>query len=115
MLGQLLRLGQHLLEVPIRAMIVLAVGGAGQTAGRIWETLIGAGVGIAVNAVLAAPLHVQPTADALDELSERIAAFVRDLAAQLRREWSRSAAERWLAGPRSGRGGRPGRADAGPR
>ena len=100
-LGQLLRLGQHLLEVPISAMIVLAVGGAGdQAAGRIWETLIGAAVGIAVNVVLAAPLHVQPAADALDELSERMAAFVRDLSAQLPREWSRAAAERWLAGAR---------------
>lgn len=100
-LGQLLRLGQHLLEVPISAMIVLAVGGAGdQAAGRIVETLLGAAVGIAVNVVVAAPLHVQPATDALEELAEHMADFLHRLAADLRQEWSRSAAERWLQGAR---------------
>ena len=40
--GQLLRLGPHTVEVPISAMLVLAVGGAGAegaAAGRVYETL----------------------------------------------------------------------------
>ena len=53
-IGQLLRLGQQELEVPISAMLVLAV--TGQTASaatnRIFETLIGAVTGVTVNAVL---------------------------------------------------------------
>ena len=45
-LGRLLRLGSNFLEVPISAMIVLAVGGdPRQAEGRIYETLIGAAVG----------------------------------------------------------------------
>jgi uncharacterized membrane protein YgaE (UPF0421/DUF939 family) len=60
-IGRLLRLGAHLLEVPISAMLVLAVGGAeGAALDRVYETLIGAGVGVAVNVVIAAPLYVQP-------------------------------------------------------
>ncbi|GAC1445459.1 MAG: aromatic acid exporter family protein [Mycobacteriales bacterium] len=101
--GRLLRLGAHLLEVPITAMIVLAaVGGAHQVAlGRVYETLIGAGVGVAINFVLAPPLYLQPAADALHELSEAMASFLRGLAADLRGDWSRAAAERWLVAARA--------------
>jgi hypothetical protein len=97
-LGRLLRLGPQLLEVPISAMLVLAVGGGaeGAAVGRVYETLIGAAVGIAVNAVIAPPLYVQPAGDALDELTDRMADFLRGLAAELRAGWSRVAADRWL-------------------
>jgi hypothetical protein len=96
-IGRLLNLGAHLLEVPISAMLVLAVGGAeGAALDRVYETLIGAGVGIAVNLVIAAPLYVQPANDALGELAERMAAFLRQLADQLSSGWSREAADRML-------------------
>jgi len=56
-IGRLLHLGDHLLEVPISAMLVLAVGGAeGAARDRVYETRIGAGVGVAVSVVIAAPL-----------------------------------------------------------
>ncbi len=88
--GRLLRLGPHLAEVPISAMLVLAVGGAESAAlGRITETLIGAGVGVLVNVVIAPPLYVQPAGEAIAELAERMAAYCEDLAAALRGEWSR--------------------------
>jgi len=97
LLGRILRLGPQLLEVPISAMLVLAVGGSHNVAaGRVYETLIGAGVGIAVNAIIVAPLYVQPADDALTELAERMAEFLRQLAEQLRAGWSREAADRWL-------------------
>ncbi len=96
-LGRLLRLGANLLEVPISAMIVLAVGGNSTlAAGRVYETLVGAAVGIAVNIVIAPPLYVQPAADALGELADRVAEVLRGLAAELRRGWSRAAADHWL-------------------
>ena len=51
--GQLLRLGPHLLEVPISAMLVLGVGhaaGAESVAsGRIMENVVGAIAGVLVN------------------------------------------------------------------
>ena len=96
-IGRLLRLGPHLLEVPISAMLVLAVGGAeGAALDRVYETLIGAAVGVAVNVVIAAPLYVQPASDAIEELAERMAAFLRQLADQLGEGWSRESADRML-------------------
>src|SRR3954467_5350348 len=42
LLGQALRLGPHLMEVPISAMLVLAAGGAGiQATDRVAETMVG--------------------------------------------------------------------------
>jgi hypothetical protein len=96
-IGGLLRLGDHLLEVPISAMLILAVGGAtGAALDRVYETLVGAAVGVAVNAVIAAPLYVEPASDALSGLAQRIAEFLRQLAEQLRAGWSRDAADRML-------------------
>ena len=96
-LGRLLRLGPHLPEVPISAMLVLAVGGAEPAAlGRVVETLVGAVVGVLVNLLIAPPLYIQPASDAIDELAERMAGFCDDLAAALRAEWSRQTAERQL-------------------
>jgi hypothetical protein len=96
-IGRLLHLGPHLLEVPISAMLVLAVGGAeGPALDRVYETLIGAAVGVAVNVVIAAPLYVQPASDSLGELAERMAAFLRQLADELGSGWSRESADRML-------------------
>jgi len=96
-IGRLLHLGPHLLEVPISAMLVLAVGGAeGPALDRVYETLIGAAVGVAVNVAIAAPLYVQPASDALGELAERMATFLRQLADQLGTGWSRESADRML-------------------
>jgi hypothetical protein len=95
--GRALRLGPHLLEVPISAMLVLAVTNAEDLAiERVYETLIGSAVGVLVNLVIAPPLYVQPAGDALAELADRMAGVLRGLAGQLRESWSRSAADRWL-------------------
>jgi hypothetical protein len=96
-IGRLLHLGDHLLEVPISAMLVLAVGGAqGAALDRVYETLVGAAVGVAVNLLIATPLYVQPASDAIGELAERMALFLRVLADQLREGWSRESADRML-------------------
>ncbi len=101
-IGRLLRLGPHLLEVPISAMLVLAVGGAETVAaGRVYETVIGAAVGVAVNVLIAPPLYVQPAGDAVSELADRMTEFLRGLAGQLRSGWSRAAADRWLDAARA--------------
>jgi hypothetical protein len=95
--GLILRLGPQLLEVPISAMLVLAVGGAEEVAvGRVYETLIGAGVGVGVNLLIAPPLYVRPAGDAIAELADRIAGLLRGLAGALRENWSRAAADHWL-------------------
>jgi hypothetical protein len=100
--GRLLRLGPHLLEVPISAMLVLAVGGADDVAfGRVYETFVGAAAGVLVNAVIVAPLYVQPASDAIGELADRMARLLRGLAEQLRAGWSRAEADRWLGEARA--------------
>jgi hypothetical protein len=95
--GRLLRLGPHLLEVPISAMLVLAVGGAERYAlGRVEETLLGAAVGVVVNLLIAPPLYIQPAGDAIAELAEAMADWCTGLAAALREPWSRAVAEAQL-------------------
>ncbi|MCU7730814.1 aromatic acid exporter family protein [Actinoplanes sp. KI2] len=103
-LGQVLRLGPHTLEVPISAMLVLAVGGAAASqaaTGRVYETLIGAATGIAVNFAIAPPVHVESAGSAVAGLATRLGDFLRSLAAQLRAGWSRQAAQDWLTAARS--------------
>jgi hypothetical protein len=102
-LGQVLRLGSHTLEVPISAMLVLAVGGAAApqaAAGREYETLIGAAVGIAVNWAIAPPVHVGTAGSAVAGLADRLGDFLRSLATQLRAGWSRHVAQNWLTAAR---------------
>ena len=102
-IGRALRLGPHLMEVPISAMLVLAVSSDAEALAidRVYETLIGTAVGILVNLLIAPPLYVQPAEDAIAELADRIAGFLRSLAGQLREGWSRQAADHWLAEART--------------
>lgn len=96
-LGRLLRLGAEVSEVPISAMLVLAVGGAESAAeGRIIETIIGAVVGVVVGAVIAPPLYVRPASDAVQELARVAAEFMRKVSREVREEYTREQTMRWL-------------------
>jgi Fusaric acid resistance protein-like len=83
--GQLLRLGPNLIEVPISAMLVLGVGYAAgaHAAGlsRVVETLIGAAVGVLVNVLFPPAVQSRNAGQAVQRLAEEIAALV-DEAAQ---------------------------------
>ncbi|MBA2955316.1 hypothetical protein GON03_13330 [Nocardioides sp. MAH-18] len=107
-LGQVLRLRDNLLEVPISAMLVLGVGALGAEAAagqRIAETLVGAAVGVAAN--LAVPPRV-PTSDAgreIESLADAVAGLLRRSADALERlvadgEPVGAAAEAWLGDAR---------------
>ena len=96
-LGRLLRLGDEVSEVPISAMLVLAVGGADTAAeGRVLETLIGAVVGILVGAAVAPPLYVRPASDAVNDVARQLARVLRTVSEEVREEYDREAALRWL-------------------
>lgn len=96
-LGRLLRLGDEVSEVPISAMLVLAVGGADTAAeGRVLETLIGAVVGVVVGAVVAPPLYVRPASDAVNNLARQLARVLRTVSDEVGEEYDREAALRWL-------------------
>jgi Aromatic acid exporter family member 1 len=83
--GQLLRLGPHLVEVPISAMLVLGASGAESVgAGRVVETLIGAAVGVLVNVVFPPAVQTRYAAQALERFAAEIAGLLHDAASALR-------------------------------
>ncbi|MDQ1676760.1 MAG: hypothetical protein QOC93_1904 [Actinomycetota bacterium] len=98
-IGQLLRLGPHLLEVPISAMLVLGVGVTGaETAaeGRIVETLIGAAVGVAVNILWPPPVQIRSAGDAIHRFAADTAAFLDRIADELAHGLTEETASRWI-------------------
>jgi hypothetical protein len=78
--GQVLRLGSNLVEVPISAMLVLGVGySAGAQAvgaGRVVETLIGAAVGVLVNVLFPPAVQTQVRRTGGREVREEIAGLL---------------------------------------
>ncbi len=99
--GRLFRLGDDIAEVPISAMLILAVGGADTVVeGRIAETVIGAVVGVLVGAVVAPPLYVRPASDAVQGLARSEAEVMRQVAAEVREEYTEEQADEWLEAAR---------------
>jgi Aromatic acid exporter family member 1 len=78
--GQLLRLGPHLVEVPISAMLVLGVGHAAGAeslgSGRVVETVVGAIVGVLVNIAFPPPVRTRDASGAVAAFADEIAALV---------------------------------------
>jgi hypothetical protein len=78
--GQLLRLGPNLVEVPISAMLVLGVGysvGAQAVgAGRVVETLVGAAVGVLVNVLFPPAVQTRYAGQAVETFAEEIAGLL---------------------------------------
>jgi hypothetical protein len=88
-IGQVLKLGSHRIEVPISALLVLTLGGTpGVARTRMLETLIGAGVGVVVNAVLVPPVYIRPAGEAIYELAGDMARVLEGAAADLAEGWS---------------------------
>ncbi|HXP14549.1 MAG TPA: FUSC family protein, partial [Actinomycetes bacterium] len=89
-IGLLLRLGDHTLEVPISAMLVLAVAGQAGTVAidRITETLIGAVTGVVVSFMLRPPMYVQPAGDAIGQLAAEEAELLAAMGTELTEGWS---------------------------
>ena len=85
LVGQLLRLGPHLVEVPISAMLVLGASGAESVgAARVVETLIGAAVGVLVNVVFPPAVQTRYATQALERFADEIACLLHDAASALR-------------------------------
>lgn len=101
-IGHLLRLGDHLLEVPISAMLVLAVGGASSAATeRILETLVGAAVGLGVNLLFPPPLGRGSVGAAVDALTRAMSTVLYTAGRELPQDARAEAAELWLVDVRS--------------
>jgi hypothetical protein len=84
--GQLLRLGPHLVEVPISAMLVLGVGASGaESVGgdRVLETLIGAAVGMSVNVLFPPAVQTRYAVRSVERFAGEIAALLDEAAGVL--------------------------------
>ena len=81
--GNALHLGDHILEVPISAMLILSsVGTRPAATGRVVETFIGTVAGLIAGFVLAAP-KVQPAEEAVLDLCEKMAGLLDRISAGL--------------------------------
>jgi len=63
-------------------------GTAGVARTRVLETLIGAGVGVLVNAVLVPPVYIRPASEAIYGLADDMAKVLEGAAADLAEDWS---------------------------
>ncbi|GAA1205327.1 FUSC family protein [Rhodoglobus aureus] len=72
-------------QIPISAMLVLALGGqnAGYAVERIVETIIGALIGLIVNLAIVAPVFVSPARVAVASLTKKTAVVLESLARSL--------------------------------
>src|SRR6201996_516801 len=81
--GSVLHLGDHVLEVPISAMLILSsVGTTAAATGRVVETFIGTAAGLTAGFVLAAP-KVQSAEEAVQDLCDKMAGLLDRIAAGL--------------------------------
>ena len=96
-IGQLLRLGVHALEVPISGMLVLAVNGSEVVAmSRIVETIIGALVGVGVNLLFPPRIRANKAATAVGDFADDIANLLRTAASEMRSGVDTTLADQWL-------------------
>jgi hypothetical protein len=96
-IGRVLHLGDHTLEVPISAMLVLAVTGPARIAAldRVAETLVGAVTGVVVSFMLRPPVYVQPAGDAVGALAAEMAELLTSMGRELTEGWSSQQAGAW--------------------
>jgi hypothetical protein len=95
--GVVLRLGAHLLEVPISAMLILSVSSTGSAAdARISETLVGAAVGILINLVFPPALQTGTAGAAVEGFAGDLAALLDRVARDLQRHVTVEDARVWL-------------------
>jgi Aromatic acid exporter family member 1 len=93
--GNLLRLGRQVNQVAISALLVLALG-SGYGTVRVVDTLLGAVVGVLVNALVVPPTHVQAAADGIARVAEDLGLLLTDIGTGLRAGWDHKAAQDWL-------------------
>lgn len=91
-------LGDHGIQVPTMALLsLLTVKGTDTdfTYLTIVETVLGGIVGVAVNAVVLAPMHLDEPRDALRDLTTRVQDLLKDMASGLREGFDADRARRW--------------------
>jgi Aromatic acid exporter family member 1 len=104
LLGSALKLGEHMLEVPISAMLILSVDTGAAASGRIVDTLVGAGAGL-LGGILLSRVRTQPAEDAIGNLSRQMAGLLEEIAAGLAGGTDTDQSDAWLRRARELMGG----------
>ena len=99
-IGYALRLGDHIIEVPISAMRILPAGSQAAADSRIVETMMGAATGLLMGLAFARP-RVQSAAEAMDELCRRMTELLALMAVGLRAGSVQESSEDWLTRARA--------------
>lgn len=97
-IGRWPRLGDSGIQVPSMALLSLLTAGGTDTdftAITMIETLVGGLIGIAVNIVVLAPLHVEAPREQVRDYTRRVRGLVDQIADGLRGDWSAQAVRSW--------------------
>jgi hypothetical protein len=100
LIGRWDRLGDHGIQVPVMVLLSLITvkwDNVDFTYLTIVETLLGGVVGVLVNAVVLAPMHLTEPRRAVLELTERVRGLLDDMAEGLREGWDVDTARAWHA------------------
>jgi len=103
MIGRTLRLGTQVNQVATTSLLVYSLG-RGYGVERIWDTLVGAAVGVVANALVAPPTYSDTAAKDLADLADDLAQLCRDVSKALGSEWSAADSKKWLERSRALRG-----------
>jgi hypothetical protein len=96
-LGQALRLGPHLLEVPISAMLVLSVGGSENAAlDRVSATVVGAAVGLLVNLIFPPAVQTRTAGAAVEAYAEQLSQLLDRVADEVAHQVTVEQVGHWL-------------------
>ncbi|MGO4598935.1 FUSC family protein [Terrabacter sp. 2RAF25] len=97
-IGRWARLGDHGIQVPSMVLLsLITVKGTSEqfTYLTIVETVSGGVIGVAVNAVVLAPLHVTKPRQRVSALSRQVRDLLVEMAEGLRDDWDHDLAQRW--------------------
>lgn len=98
LIGRWDRLGEHGIQVPIMVLLSLVTvkwADVDFTYLTIVETVLGGAVGVAVNAVVLAPMHLTEPRRAVLDLTERVRGLLEDMAEGVREGWDGDTAREW--------------------
>jgi len=95
-LGRTLRLGTQVNQVAITGLLVLSFGNSYGFA-RVIDSVIGAVVGVTVNAAIAPPAFSRTAAKELADLADDLATHTSRVAKAIRGPWTHEQARDWLA------------------
>ncbi len=94
-LTRMLRLPPRNVQIPLTALLVLALG-SGYGFARFVDTLIGAAVGMALNVFVLPPRYTDRAGKELADLADELALLIGDIARGVRGEWTYDQAHDWL-------------------